>query len=107
MPQRTLRLDAYTRLCLTALIVLLSLLVGLLYAHLPSLTPSAQAQQSEVKRANDPLAIPNAWAQRDAQTRVIEETNKKLDKIIDLLESGQIKIIAVPEDKNNDANNKK
>jgi hypothetical protein len=94
---------------LNARTVLLALsALAILAAAWWSLSPACvQGQTSDVKRANDPEAIPNVWAQLNAQTRVIEETNKKLDKIIDLLGSGRIKVITVPEDKAAEADPKK
>lgn len=73
-----------------------------------SLSPACvQGQTSDVKRANDPDAIPNGWSQMNAQIRATEETNKKLDKIIDLLGSGRIKVITVSEDKAAEADPRK
>jgi len=82
-------MDLYTRCCLTAIAVLLTVLVIGLWATGPA------AKVSEVAAAEDAevSGIGNPSAQRMAMIRAIGATNQKLEKIIGLLQSGKIKVI--------------
>ncbi len=77
----TVRVDGYTRVCLTAIAVLLTALVIGLWAEIPA---------SVDARAAEPFL--NTSAQREETKKAIDGTNDRLDKIIDLLKSGEIKV---------------
>ncbi|MFP4106723.1 MAG: hypothetical protein ACLFVU_11610 [Phycisphaerae bacterium] len=74
------RVDNYTRVCLTLIAVLLTVMVvGLWADHTPD-TEQAQAAQPFV----------NASAQRLAMVKQQQVTNEKLDKLVSLLQSGDL-----------------
>jgi hypothetical protein len=81
-------IDGYTRLCLTAIAVLLTVMVIGLWAHTPG--PS-EATAAEMPRGFD------AAGQRRSILEAQQETNKKLGELIELLRSGQAKVqVAAP-----------
>ena len=85
----TVKVDAYTRVCLTAIAVTLTVLIVGLWATAPvSLTERATAAEA-------PGGIPDAGAQREAVIRAIMTTNSKLDRIASLLESGKLRVVVV------------
>jgi len=77
----TVRVDGYTRVCLTAIAVLLTAIVIGLWTEIPD--PSGAG-------AAEPFL--NTGAQRADIKKVQEETNNKLDKLITLLKSGEVKV---------------
>lgn len=80
----TIRVDGYTRVCLTAIAVLLTvLIVGLWANHSP--TPDA-AFAGGVPRAINPQS------QRDAVAEAQRAGNAKLDELIELLKSGDVQV---------------
>ena len=91
--KETIRINGYTQFCLTAIVILLTLLIIGLWAnlHWMDLTPTAGAAQAADGRYLQ--GIPNAGAQRLAILKAIQTTNNKLDKIITMLNSGQIKVV--------------
>ncbi len=80
-------IDVYTRCCLTAIAVLLTVLVLGLWAESPIRARAAQAAPAAVG------GMANSSAQRQAMVNALGRTNEKLDRIISLLESGKIKVI--------------
>ncbi len=88
--QRTIvHLDGYTRVCLTAITVLLTLLViGLWAGPLPGSSPAGAA---------DAKGIYGPTVQRTKQLQAAQETNQKLDRLMTLLTSGQVKVVIVEE----------
>ena len=76
------RMDAYTRVCLTVIAVLLTVvIIGLWADGVPSVEKASAAR----------AAMSNAIR----QTKLLEaqkQTNTKLDELIALLKSGQIKV---------------
>ena len=88
----TIVVDAYTRLCLTAIAVLLTLLVvGLLATEaVPSVDRSVGAER---RVQPERTILPNAGAQRDAILKAIQATNQKLDQIAQLLEGGKVRVV--------------
>ena len=76
------RVDGYTRLCLTAIAVLLTILVIGLWA--------------DGVRSTDKAVAADRWldssAQRNSLVQIQKETNRKLDELIALLKSGEIKV---------------
>ncbi len=81
--------DGYTRFCLTAIVVLLTLLIVGLWAGEPLPTGAASAV------AADRSVLPNAGAQRKDMLEAIQGTNRKLDQIIALMQSGKVQVTLV------------
>ena len=81
--QKTLRfkMDGYTRVCLTLIAVLLTVLVVELWAQAPPMAGTAHAAEQFL----------NTAAQRDEMVRQQRITNQKLDQLIKLFKSGQAK----------------
>jgi len=76
------RVDAYTRVCLALITVLLTvLIVGLWANHAPQ-PPAATAAETFV----------DASAQRNAMLDQQKLTNRKLDELLDLFRSGSAKV---------------
>jgi hypothetical protein len=80
MPQSDVQIDRYTRLLLTALVVLLSMIAVELWVALPGGVPSAHAQ------------IPDTAMQRQQIAQESQRTNDLLQKILDHLKTGSIKV---------------
>ena len=82
------RVDNYTRACLTGIAVLLTIVILGLW--------------SEVKVADRALAADPVFTggtgQRQEVVEAIGETNKRLDTLIDLFKSGQVKVLTTPAD---------
>lgn len=81
-PPARVRVDGYTRVCLTAIAVLLTVLVLGLWAERSPGT-------GEVRAAKQFL---DSSAQRNAVLKAQETTNSKLGELISLLKSGQVKV---------------
>ena len=90
--------DGYTRFCLGALVVLLTLLIIGIWATDP-IPPSGQVAGAAVPPARTHTAdggrtiLPNAGAQRLAILKAIQATNQKLDLIKSVLESGKVQVV--------------
>ena len=95
--QQTLRfrLDRYSQTCLTAIAILLTVLVLGLWADR---TPSAaEAQDSQ------PLRFGDSGGQRVEIQDAIQESNRKMDQLIQLFQDGEAKVQIVNEaDENED-----
>ena len=91
----TVRIDGYTRFCLSAIVVLLAVLIVGLWAEGP-ISPIPDAVGASAAKT-PPNVLPNAGAQRLAMIKAIGATNDKLDKIIVLLKSGEIRVGLVEE----------
>ena len=76
------RVDGYTRVCLTAIAVLLTVLVIGLWAESGWTTDDAHAAEPFV----------DSSAQRRAMVDAQQQTNRKLDEIISLLQSGRVRV---------------
>jgi len=85
----TVVVDGYTRFCLTAIVVLLTLLIVGLWAGEPLPTGADSAV------AADRSVLPNAGAQRIEMIEAIQGTNRKLDQIMTLLQSGKVRVTLV------------
>ena len=79
-----LRVDGYTRVCLTVLAVLLTLLVIGLWADMPVGHDSARAAGSK--------AFVDAIAQRKMILEAQKTTNTKLEELIRLFRDGRAKV---------------
>ena len=88
--EATVRLDGYTRLCLTVIAGLLTVLIIGLWAQKTPAGPDALAQMPSVI---DPAA------QRYSVTKAVEQSNAKLDELIKLLRSGEAKVQVIEEPK--------
>ncbi|KKK58884.1 hypothetical protein LCGC14_3039930 [marine sediment metagenome] len=96
--------DRYTRVCLTAIAALLTVLVIGLWAEGP-IAPDPAGAAGAV-RGVDFTTGGSPPAQRAAMITALKATNKKLDKMISVLTSGEVKVIVV-EGKNARAKAKK
>lgn len=76
------RVDWYTRLCLSSITVLLTVLVMVLWVEAVPNLPSARAAEPFLDSA----------AVRREQLDAQKVTNVKLDDLIELLKSGQVKV---------------
>ena len=83
--------DGYTRFCLTAITVLLTVLIVGLWADSPGPAPAAAAAKPPAERQLK--GIPDSGAQRMAMVRELQATNSKLDKLIGLLQSGKLQVV--------------
>ena len=88
--QTQIVVDGYTRFCLTAIVVLLTVLIVGLWTEGPSLTDEASAAR---KKEPIPMVKTIEKAQRDKTAEVVGVTNQKLDKIIQLMESGKLTVV--------------
>ena len=86
--KQTVVIDGYTRFCLTAIMVLLTVLIVGLWAEGPDLADRAAAKEGKV-----PMVKTSALAQRTKLIAAAEQTNQKLDRLIRLLESGKLEVI--------------
>ncbi len=94
---RTVRIDGYTRFCLSAIVVLLAILIVGLWAEGP-ISPIPDAAGAGVSKSPSGI-LPNAGAQRMDMIKAIGVTNNKLDKIVDLLKSGDTRVSIVDAEK--------
>ncbi len=92
----TIRVDGYTRVCLTAIAVLLTVLViGLWTTAVPS--PSA-AQAADTKPVDSNAGFGQTGTRLAELTGAQQITNAKLDELIKVMTSGQVKVQVVGED---------
>ena len=91
-----IRVDTYTRVCLTVIAVLLTVLaLGLWCQAVPTVSPAGAAGPAGT--ADGGFGDTNARIL--AQLEVAKATNSKLDDIAKLLTSGQIKVQVVKDEK--------
>ncbi len=95
----TVRIDGYTRFCLSAIVVLLAVLIVGLWAEGPVSSVPDAAGAAKVLPSRSTLNLLDARSQRAAMLSAAQETNRKLGKIIDLLKSGDIRVSVVDADK--------
>lgn len=91
----TVVVDGYTRFCLTAIAVLLTVLIVALWASAPSGVPAAQAAPEVKVNTSETSGIGNPAAQRQAVQQAIEQGNRTLDKIYDHLQNGKLQVVIV------------
>lgn len=77
-----IRVDGYTRVCLTVIAVLLVVLIVGLWAE--RISPARDARAAEI--------LWDAGAQRKAVLKAQRETNDKLDELIGLFRDGNAKV---------------
>jgi hypothetical protein len=78
-----IKVDGYTRACLTILCVLLAVLIVGLWSEMP--------MSSSVKAADD-VTFGNSSAQRKAIETAQDQVVGKMDELIKLLKSGEVKV---------------
>lgn len=89
----TVHIDGYTRFCLSAIVVLLTVLIVGLWANGPASDVSdASAAAKAPKSSSSTLNLLDARAQRVGTLKAAQKTNKQLDQIIALLKSGEIRV---------------
>ena len=91
------QVDWYTRLCLTTIAVLLTLLIVGLWAENFSLTDDAVAKGTKYRDDKAKAAISEGrWGTSSAPGKlaaVQKETNDKLDELITLFKTGKAKVL--------------
>lgn len=80
----TVTVDGYTRVCLTVIAVLLTVLIVGLWAE--DVSPASDAHAAQAK------AFLDSSAQRKAMLKAQEQTNAKLDELTALFRSGDAKV---------------
>ncbi len=90
------RVDAYTRVCLSVIAVLLTVIVIGLWAETPRIAADAAAKGPSAK---SPKVFLDSSAQRKAQIEELQKTNQKLTELVSMLRNGQAKvqIVAAPQ----------
>jgi hypothetical protein len=83
------RVDGYTRVCLTVIAALLTVLIAGLWAQG---VPAARDAAAASAPPPAPAGIPDAGGQRDRMVRELERVTAKLDQLIGLFESGKAKV---------------
>jgi len=98
-PKQIVRVDNSTRFCLTAIVVLLSILIVGLWADMGEGYSQAQAKQPRYKDAKaEEAVLQGRWGTSSASGKLAatqEQTNKKLDELIALFRTGQAKVQTV------------
>jgi len=98
-----MRVDGYTRVCLTAISVLLTVLVIGLWADLAGPAGRAQAAKKYADEDARRAMTEGRWGTSSAPQQAIvtaqRKTNAKLDELMKLLRSGQVRVqmVAGPE----------
>lgn len=81
-PERVhVRVNPYTRVCLTVIAVLLTVLIVGMWAEAVPVTREAAA-----------TGIPDSGRQRDKMIKELEKQTAKLDRLVRLFESGSAKV---------------
>jgi len=90
------QVDWYTRLCLTAIAGLLTLLIVGLWADNLSLTGQAAAKDAKYRDSKAKSALyEGRWGTSSAPGKlaaVQQDTNKKLDELVSLFRTGKAKV---------------
>ncbi|RPI58345.1 MAG: hypothetical protein EHM48_10250 [Planctomycetaceae bacterium] len=80
-----IQVDKYTRVCLTVIAALLTVvIIGLWSTALPS--------ASQARAAGDDDLFGNSGGQRQAIIKAQEQTTAKIDDLIKVLKSGEVKV---------------
>lgn len=86
--------DLYTRICLTAIAVLLTAVVIGLWAEAPT-APTAWGQEPYRPTLGPRNVLPDSGAQRNEMIEQLRSISGKLDEIQRTLVSGQVKVTVV------------
>ena len=90
------RVDGYTRVCLTVIAVLLTvLIVGLWAQGVPAVRDAGAATTPPPP----PAGIPDAGGQRDRTIKELERITAQLERLNSLFESGKAKVLVSGEGK--------
>ncbi len=89
----TVRVDGYTRFCLTVLAVLLTLLIIGLWAN-DGVFPAGSSALAAPAR-DGVKVLTDAKVQRAAMISALEQTNRRLERILGILESGKLQVVVV------------
>ena len=84
-----IRVDTYTRACLTVIAVLLTVVIVGLWAQD---APNSQQALGAAAAARPPAGIPDSGQQREQLIREVSLLGGKLDRLTQLFESGQAKV---------------
>lgn len=88
------RVDTYTRVCLTAIAVLLTVLIAGLWAEgVPTSQTASAGSPATGREVNKPYW--DSAGQRDAMVKEMQQVNRKLDELKALLKSGEAKFTVV------------
>jgi hypothetical protein len=83
------RVDGYTRVCLTVIAALLTVLIAGLWAQG---VPAAREAAAAPAAAPAPTGIPDAGGQRDRMVKELERVTAKLEHLAELFETGKAKV---------------
>jgi hypothetical protein len=95
-----IRVDVYTRSCLTVIAVLLTVLIVALWAQ--PLTPAGADQAAAASPSAPGEGIPDAGRQRETIIKELENQTSKLEALTQLLETGKAKVQVVDNGKGAD-----
>jgi hypothetical protein len=95
-----IRVDVYTRSCLTVIAVLLTVLIVALWAQ--PLTPGGGDQAVAASPSAPGGGIPDAGLQRETIIKELENQTSKLEALTRLLETGKAKVQVVDNGKGAD-----
>ena len=84
-----IKVDWYTRTCLTVIAGLLTLVVMGLW------TDAAPGPKEAVAQKSAPTGFQDPSKQRQSQVKEMQKTNVKLDELVDLFRSGKAKVVVV------------
>ena len=87
------RVDTYTRVCLTVITVLLTVLIAGLWAEGVPTGELASARPPAGRDAKKPLW--DSVSQREALVKEMQQVNRKLEELKALLKSGEAKVTVV------------
>ncbi len=97
--KQIVRIDNYTRFCLSAIVVLLSVLILGLWADMGDVNSRAYAKQPRYKdSASRDAVLQGRWGTSSAPGKMAatqKETNMKLDVLIGLFKTGKAKVQTV------------
>ncbi len=95
-------IDGYTRFCLTAIMVLLTVLVIGLWADLP-FTPAAQAEKGSTRDSREKFrdsrsARKQMLGEQIDAMKYQKDAAKRLNELVELFESGNAKVQLIDKD---------
>jgi hypothetical protein len=95
-----IRVDVYTRSCLTVIAVLLTVLIVALWAQ--PLTPAGTDMAAAASPSAPGGGVPDAGRQRDMMIKELENQTSKLEALTRLFETGKAKVQVVADGKGSD-----
>ena len=91
----TVVVDFYTRCCMTVIAALLSVLIVGLWATGPVGAGTGAAAAPAPAKAEASGGMGNPIKQRAAMVRALNALDEKLDRLMQLLQSGKVKVVVV------------